>query len=123
MVVEERVRTARTILEAADMEFASGDVLQGSEELWGAASHAMMAVAQQRGCRFNSHGALKEASRLLGIELNDRSIRDQVSIAEKFHGNFYHQWMPDIQVEQDRPIVREFVERVLSLEGFARTPA
>ncbi len=117
MVVEEHARTARSFLEAADREFAAGDVLQGSEKLWGAASHAIMAIAQQRGWRFNSHGALKDAARLLSVEYNDMSIRDQFSIAEKFHGNFYHQWMPDIQVEQDRPIVREFVERVLSTEG------
>jgi hypothetical protein len=31
--------------------------------------------------------------------------------------NFYHQVMGDYQIEQDRPEVREFVDRVLSLDG------
>jgi hypothetical protein len=119
MVVEEHARAARTFLEAADQEFAAGDVLQGSEKLWGAAAHAVMAIAQERGWRFNSHGALKDAARRLSEEYADLSIRDRFAVAEKFHGNFYHQWMPDIQVEQDRPIVREFVDQVLSLDGLA----
>ncbi len=117
MVVEEHARAARAFLEAADQEFAAGDVLQGSEKLWGAASHAIMAVAQERGWQYGSHRAMKDAARRLAEEYGDTSIRDRFAVAEKFHMNFYHQIMGDYQIEQDRPLVREFVGRVLSLDG------
>ena len=35
MQTQEHAQTAIDFLEAADREFASGDVLQGSEKLWG----------------------------------------------------------------------------------------
>ena len=41
----QHVRTARSFLEAAEREFAAGDALQGSEKLWGAAAHAVLARA------------------------------------------------------------------------------
>jgi hypothetical protein len=56
MLVQEHVQTAREFLEAADGEFAAGDVLQGSEKMWGAASHAVMAVAQQQGWPYDGGG-------------------------------------------------------------------
>ena len=117
MVVKEHVQTALAFLEAADREFDLGDDLQGSEKLWGAASHAVMAIAQERGWPFHTHGALRAAARRLAREYDDPRIRDQFSVAEGFHGNFYHHWMPDDKVESDRPLVREFVERVLTLSS------
>ena len=48
MLTQNHAVTAQEFLEASDQEFASGDHLQASEKLWGAATHAVMAVAQQR---------------------------------------------------------------------------
>ena len=45
--MEEHVQTAQDFLVKSDNYFADGDVLQGSEKLWGAAAHALTAVAQQ----------------------------------------------------------------------------
>ena len=90
MVVEEHARAARAFLEAADQEFAAGDVLQCSEKLWGAASHAIMAVAQERGWQFSSHRAMKDAARLLSEEYGDPSIRHRFAIA----GEVSHEFLP-----------------------------
>ena len=49
MGIREHAQTAREFLEASDREFAAGDILQGSERLWGAFSHAMTAISQDRG--------------------------------------------------------------------------
>ena len=49
MLVRVHSRTAQEFLAASDREFAAGDALQASEKLWGAAAHAIMAVAQQQG--------------------------------------------------------------------------
>ena len=43
MLVEEHVQTARVFLDESDTLFSEGDVLQGSEKIWGAAAHAVMA--------------------------------------------------------------------------------
>ena len=47
MLTQEHAQTARDFLTVADEEFSAGDMLQGSEKMWGAAAHAVMAVAQQ----------------------------------------------------------------------------
>ena len=117
MVSEEHIQTAQDFLEASDREFAAGDLLQGSEKLWGAASHAVMAAAQQRGWPYSKHNALKIAVRRLYQESGDETLEGDFSTAEKFHANCYHDFMEDYQIEGDRPLVRRFVGRVLGLIG------
>ena len=113
--MEEHVLTARTFLDEADTLFAEGDVLQASEKVWGAAAHAVMAVAQHRGWPHENHRSLKNAARRLSAETGDSSIGDRFAVAEKFHINFYHHGMEDYQMDDDRPRVRALVEQLLSL--------
>lgn len=108
-------QTAREFLAASDREFAAGDHLQASEKLWGAASHAVMAVAMQRDWPCRSHRALSNAVVQLGRETGEQYLRAGFSIAEKFHRNFYHDEMQDYEISSDRPLVRDFVERMLAL--------
>ena len=115
IIIEEHVETARRFLDESDTLFGERDVLQGSEKVWGAAAHAMMAVAQQRGWPYDSHGSLKQAARRLSDESDDPFIGDRFAVAEKFHINFYHHGMEDFQIEGDRPRVRALVERLLTL--------
>ena len=117
MLIQDHVQTARDFLEASDDEFAAGDVLQGSEKMWGAASHAVMAVAQQRGWPYGSHRALKMAADRLAEEHDDLALRSGFGLAEKFHANFYHGFMEDFELDGDRPLIRDFVARVLALLG------
>lgn len=117
MLIEDHVQTAKDFLDAADREFNAGDELQGSEKLWGAASYAVMAAAIRRGWNAGSHRALKEAVGKLAVEYNDQSILDRFIAAEKFHINFYHGVMEQFEIDVDRPVVRQFVERLLDLEN------
>ncbi len=112
MLVADHVETAHDFLDAADREFDAGDVLQGSEKLWGAASHAVMAVAQQRGWPMGSHRQLKIAADRLAAEYDDQSISAGFALAEKFHANFYHGFMEDWEFHPDRDIVHGFVIRL-----------
>lgn len=121
MRVREHVRTARNFLEAADVEFAAGDVLQGSEKTWGAASHAVMAVAQQRGWPFGNHDALRTAARRLADERRDEALLAGFTTAEKFHANFYHDFMEQgADFDTSRDVVRAFVARVLDAVAAGR---
>ena len=115
MQTQDHAFKAHDFLDDADREFAAGDRLQASEKLWGAASHAVMAVAQSRGWPSGSHRALKEAAERLSDEHNDPLIEYAFAVAEKFHRNFYHDNMEDFELDADRPKVHDFVRRVLAL--------
>ena len=104
---------ARDFLDTSDDAFERGDVLHGAEKLWGAATHALMAIAQENGWRHDSHRALKTAAMRLTVEREDPLIESQFSVAEKFHVYFYHRTMEDWDRDADRPLVRDFVARVL----------
>ena len=115
MIQEEHVQTARDFLVKSDTYFAEGDALQGSEKMWGAAAHAVMAIAQQRGWQYGSHKAMIRAVSRIAEACEDRALRLEFSLAEQFHANYYYGFMEDFQIENNRPIVREFVERILML--------
>ena len=115
MLTNDHAAKALDFLAQSDAEFAEGDRLQASEKLWGAATHAIMAAAQQRGWRHGSHRALKEAAEQLSDDHNDPLIEYGFLAAEKFHRNFYHDNMEDFELDLDRPKVHDFVHRVLAL--------
>ena len=115
LTMQEHAQTALEFLDVSDEEFAEGKKMQASEKLWGAASQAVIAVSQQRGWPDSSHNALKDAVRQLTDEYADPTLRLGFGVAEKFHANFYHSFMDDFELEGDRPVVRAFVMRVLSL--------
>ena len=115
MLTNDHAAKALDFLAQSDAEFAEGDRLQASEKLWGAATHAIMAAAQQRGWRHGSHRALKEVAEQLSDDHNDPLIEYGFLAAEKFHRNFYHDNMEDFELDLDRPKVHDFVRRVLAL--------
>ena len=109
----EHRQVAREFLAASDEEFERGDVLQGAEKLWGAAAHAVMSVAQERGWPHESHRSLKNATIRLSEELDDQFVRGAFGAAEKFLRCTSLDSMEDWEIVADRPLVHDFVERVL----------
>ena len=59
---------------------------------------------------------MKEAVGKLAVEYEDESLRLRFGVAEKFRINFYHGAMEPFEINADRPVVREFVDRLLNLE-------
>lgn len=114
---EQHAQTALDFLEKADRHFAENDQIQASEKLWGAAAHAVMSVALERGWPHTSHPALKRAAEQLSQEQEDTQIADRFGLAEKYHRDFYHLFMEDWEWTQDRPKIRELVAKVLALRG------
>ena len=115
MLTHEHIQTARDFLEAADREFQAGDLLQGSEKMWGAASHAVMAVSQRRGWPFGSHSAMRVAVRRLADENDDPFLTAAFGVAEKFHANFYHDFMESEERQESIASVRLLVARLMAL--------
>ena len=114
MATSERIQAAQDFLEASDREFNAGDNRQGSEKLWGASTQLIIAMAEERGWDCGSHRAMKQAAGRLALEYGDPFISYRFSIAEKFQANSYHNFMEDFELDADRPLVREFVERLLA---------
>ena len=115
MNVREHAQAARDFLAASDREFAAGDHLQGSEKLYGAATQVVIAMCQQRGWRYRSHRAMKQAISDLSREYDDPFIIGGFSAAERFHENFFHDNLEDYDIDTERPAVHQFVARMLAI--------
>lgn len=115
MLAPDHAQTARDFLAASDREFAAGDILQASEKLWGAAAHAITAVAQQRGLNHGTHRTMINAARQIADERDDDQMRVGILAAQHFHANFYNGTMEIDDIAYDRPLVHRFVALMLAL--------
>ena len=115
MTAQDHAATARHFLAESDREFAAGDHLPAAEKLYGAANHAVTAVAQQRGWQYESHRSMKNAIYRLETEYGDPFITAGFGIAEKFHKHFFHDNMEPYELEGEKPVVHEFVTRILAM--------
>ena len=120
MAVEEHRETALAFLDASDREFDADDVLQASEKLWGAFSHAVTAVCKQKGWDCGTHRQLiNPAWRLVEEDGSSFYIPGDLGIAiaeaRHFHNNFYNGSLEDYEIEHGRPLVRAFVQWAVSL--------
>ncbi len=115
MSPQERIKTAMMFLQQSDEEFASGDHLQASEKLYGAAVQVVTAIAQQCNWRYESHRSMKNVVYRLAQEHSDNSIISEFNTAERFHWHFYHDSLEPYEIEAERPIVHRFVARMSAL--------
>lgn len=120
MAVEQHRETALAFLEASDREFDAGDVLQASEKLWGAFSHAVTAVSKQRGWDCGTHRQLINSARQLVAEDGPSyhypgDLAVAIAEARHFHNNFYNGSLEDYEIEHGRPLVRDFIEWAVGL--------
>ncbi len=87
--VEFHVETSRAFLEQAEDEFSKGDTLQAAEKGWGAAAHAVKAVAERRGWRHETHADLFQASGTLTNEMSLPRIGELFRLVSTLHTHFY----------------------------------
>ena len=114
MLAAERSQTARAFLARSGREFADGNTLVGSELLWGAAAHAILTIATERGWHKNSHGAIKAAAGMLSGELDDQRLLSDFDSAEKLHENFYHNNLNPRETAQRRAQAERLIPRLLA---------
>ncbi len=110
--VEVYVRISRQFMRQADEEFAKGDRLQASEKAWGAAAHAVKAVAQKRGWRHDGHRFLFEAVDSIFRETGDPELRGLFGTANALHMNFYEDWQSDEFVQDGIERVKVLLEKL-----------
>ncbi len=111
----QHISVARHFLDKSVHEFVAGEELNGAELLWGAAAHALIAVALEHGWHYDSHGALRNVARqLVTLHRRPQWFTD-FDTAERFHTHFYHGRLTAREIAADRPKVSRFVNRLLSL--------
>ena len=105
-------RTARQLLDIADREIARSNVGLTSEMLWAAASHAIKAVCVNRGWPHGGYEDLMAAVKKLAYETGNKSLETGFAVA--YDGQLFVGSMEEDDVDTDRPIVRELVDKVLA---------
>lgn len=110
---QKHTRLAWHLLNQADHEIMAGDLLQSSEKLWGATSHALKALCESRGWRHGKYAQRAYAVKRLAAEKSDESIIPAFKVAEACHANFYNDWLEFDILDEHRRNIRRLVEKIL----------
>ena len=102
--------TSRRFILQADAELAAGDLLQASEKGWGAAAHAMKAIAEERGWRHDNHSILFSVADRLALETGGNEIVGLFKAASDAHKNFYEGKMTKENVADSLAKIRTLLE-------------
>ena len=101
---------SRRFIIQADAELAAGDMLQASEKGWDAAAHAIKAVAQERGCRHDSHARLFGIADRLVAETGNSDIIELFRVASEVHKNFYEGNMSQEDIAEGLAKIRTLLD-------------
>lgn len=100
---EESVRCmeiARHLLQQAQEEMDRDDILQASEKAWGAAAHAVKAVAERRRWFNDADWRLGRIATVIAAEQGDGTISTYYRSVREAHYNFYHHEFNPMQVQE-----------------------
>jgi len=111
---EKHTRLAEKLMRDARREIAEGELVQGSEKLWGAASQALKAYCASHGIPHGKYAQRRHAALQLADERGDDSIRLAFKLAESCHANFYNDWMEQEDLDSHVADIRTFVEKILN---------
>ena len=105
-------------LDLVDEEVERGELEEASNKLWGAAAHAIKAVAERRGWFHGSHNALADTvMRLIDDEGAPPLLYTYYGLANWFHSRFYG-WPPNAdEIRHGKGEIAEFVRMLESLRG------
>ena len=87
---ERHALISRDFLVKAREELERGDLLQASEKAWGAAAHAIKAVAEKRRWFSEADWKLRRIANIVATEQQDNSIVNCYLATRNAHFNFYH---------------------------------
>ena len=110
---QKHARLARGLLDQADHEMMVGDLLQSSEKLWGATSHALKAFCESRGWRHGKYAQREHAVKRLAVEWDNPAILDAFRVAEACHANFYNDWLTAEELEENRQSIHTLIATIL----------
>ena len=101
---------SRDFVRQAQAELDAGDRLQASEKAWGAAAHAVKAIAADRGWNHDSHRLLFDVIDQIARDNEVPALRSLFQIANSLHQNFYENWQPDGVVQDGISEIKQLVD-------------
>ena len=87
--IDDHVAMSHRFIDHARAELRRGHRLQASEKVWGAAAHALKAIAIQRGWRHSSHLNIIDIGEQLAREFGRDDFNGHLDRADSMHKNFY----------------------------------
>ena len=78
---------SRQFISKAEEYAGAGDLLQASEKAWGAAAHAVKAVAEKRGWEHSGHRELFRVIGNMAVETGQPEMRRLFHVANSLHSN------------------------------------
>ena len=112
-ISEKHTRLAHQLMDDAKREIASGDLVQGSEKLWGATSQALKAYCASRGLPHSEYAHRRHALFEMAERLNSPFIHAAFGVAQSCHANFYNDWMEQEHLDSYVPDIEELVSIIL----------
>lgn len=101
---------SRHFLGLVDDELARGELEEASNKVWGAAAHAIKAVAERRGWEHHAHRLLEEAvHRLVHEENAPRYLLIQYMTASAYHQRFYGSPPEAAYILAGKDLIAEFI--------------
>lgn len=108
-------KMSEELLNEAEEEIKNGDYLQASEKLWGAAAHAVKAIAEKRGWEHDGHAKLFHIVDRLVKETGDNDMRDVFLLAGMLHTNFYENWLSADSITASVSKIKALMEKLKHL--------
>ena len=103
-------------LSLVDGEVANGELEEAANKIWGAAAHAIKAVAEKKGWQHGSHAMLEETVlRLIDDEGASPRLLNYYRSANWFHTRFYSGPPRREQILDGKREIAEFIELLESL--------
>ena len=107
---------SRHFLTLVDDELARGELEEASNKVWGAAAHAIKAVAERRGWQHYSHRLLEAAVyRLVHEERAPRDLLIQYITASAYHQRFYGEPPEAEYIRAGKDLIAQFIDTLESL--------
>ena len=108
---------SRHFLALVDDELARGELEEASNKVWGAAAHAIKAVAERRGWEHHAHALLEETvDRLVQEEGAPMDIWIQYLTASAYHQRFYGGPPPAGAIRAGKDLIAQFIDTLESLD-------
>ena len=87
--IESHAAHSERMLAHAEAMLDAGDRLQASEKIWGAAAHALKAIADRRSWPYAHHADGRVIAAHIGKQAGNREIAPLFKSIEGMHVNFY----------------------------------
>ena len=109
---ERNAAISRDALRNARQELAQGDLMQASEKAWGAAAHAVKAVAEKRRWFSEADWKLGRVVDIIANEQGDDDIAAYYQVARDAHFNFYRHEYDASRVERAVNLTARLIDKL-----------